>query len=441
MSAASFSHADFRRAPASPRANIDIAQHNNGAGKAVVNDRGRIRLLVFTSLYPNSAQPRHGIFVEERLRHLIATGKVSATVVAPVPWFPFRSRRFGAYAAFARVPACEERYGTTVLHPRYPVIPKLGMGIAPSLMYHALLPVMHKLGIGGETFDLIDAHYVYPDGVAAVRLGIAMHKPVVITARGSDVNVIARYRLPARQIRWAAERAAAIATVSDALKRKLEALGVNLDKITVLRNGVDLESFRPQERATVRAKLGVVGQVWLAVGHLVELKGVHVTLAALAQVPDVTLLIAGDGPEKSALQRQANRLGISGRVRFLGVIAHEELCDYYNAADALVLASSREGMPNVILEALACGTPVVATAVGGIPELITSSEAGELMRERTADALVEAWKRLQARQPDCGLTRRFAETFGWQPVVEAQCALYAKVLAACREPTVAGAQA
>ena len=159
-----------------------------------------IRLLVFTSLYPSTVQPHHGVFVEERLRHLVESGRVAATVVAPVPWFPFRHRGFGAYAAFARVPEYEQRHGIHIHHPRYPVIPKLGMNIAPSLMHHALLPVLRKLAASGGPFDLIDAHYFYPDGVAAVRLGEAIGKPVVITARGSDVNVISRHHSPARKI-------------------------------------------------------------------------------------------------------------------------------------------------------------------------------------------------------------------------------------------------
>lgn len=398
-----------------------------------------IRLLVFASLYPNAVQPRHGIFVEERLRRLVKTGQVTATVVAPVPWFPFRSSRFGAYAAFARVPALEARHGIRVLHPRYPVIPKVGMHAAPALMYRALLPMMRNLIASGGGFDLIDAHYFYPDGVVAARLGETIGKPVVITARGSDVNLIAQHRGPARKITRAAARAAAIVTVSDALKGKVEALGAVPDKVVTLRNGVDLERFRPLDRAAIRAKLDVTGPVWLSVGHLIELKGMHIAIAALTGVPGVTLLVAGEGPDGDVLAQLAQRSGVADRVRFLGAVDHKALCDYYNAADALVLASSREGMPNVVLESLACGTPVLATAVGGIPELITRPEAGELMRERTPEALVQAWRALQARNVDRNLTRKFAETLGWEPVVEAQCALYANVLTGWRGRAVTGA--
>lgn len=430
MKTAALNHLTKDGAVSSVKAQFDETRSGGGM-RADADSEGKIRLLVFTSLYPNASQPRHGVFVEERLRHLVDSGRIAATVVAPVPWFPFQHPMFGVYSTYASVPKREQRHGIKIWHPRFPVIPKLGMSIAPFLMYHALLPVLRKLKAEGPDFDLIDAHYFYPDGVAAARLGAALDTPVVITARGSDVTWLPRFHRPSQQIQWAAEHASAVVTVSKALKDSLAALGVNPKKITVLRNGVDLDRFGPRDRSAIRARLDLQGPVWLTVGHLVELKGVDVAIEALAQVPDATLLIAGAGPEERKLHQRVERLGLSARVRFLGAVPHAELCEYYNAADAMVLVSSREGMPNVVLEAIACGTPVVATAVGGIPELITAPEAGELMRERSAEALVVAWNALQARMPDRAATRTFAECLGWQPVVEAQCALYARVLSTC----------
>jgi glycosyltransferase involved in cell wall biosynthesis len=386
-----------------------------------------IRLLVFTSLYPNVVQPRHGIFVEERLRHLIDSGRVSATVVAPVPWFPFRHPRFGRYAQFARIPVRERRHGITILHPRYPVIPKIGMNVAPMLMYRALLPVLRRLVVAGD-FGLIDAHYFYPDGAAAVKLGAAIGRPVVITARGSDLNVIAAHHSARRQIELAAANAAAVVTVSESLKRRAQELGIQTNKLSVLRNGVDLDSFRLLDRCTTRTHLGLTGTVWLVVGNLVEPKGVHLTLAALAEVVDAVLIVAGDGPEMARLRELAHALGVDKRVRFLGSVPHTQLVEYYNAADALFLASSREGMPNVVLEALACGTPVVATPFDSAAELLTVPDAGEIAGARTADAIVAAWRRLDHRRPARAATRRHAESLGWAPVVDAQCALYARVV-------------
>lgn len=422
----------------------ETATVHHGASDAVrcdARERATIRLLVFTSLYPNAVQPRHGIFVEERLRHLLDAGRVAATVVAPVPWFPFRHRRFGRYATFARVPRHEQRHGIEILHPRYPVIPKLGMGLAPRLMFRAALPVLRRLRASGGDFDLIDAHYFYPDGVAAVRLGAVLGKPVVVTARGSDVTWIPRNRAARRRIRWAAGNASAIVTVSRALKDKLADLGVPPTDISVLRNGVDLERFAPRDRDAIRARLNLGGTVWLAVGNLVELKGVHITLAALARQPETTLLIAGEGPEETRLRQLAERLGVTARVRFLGILPHARLCEYYNAADATVLASSREGMPNVVLESLACGTPVVAAPFDGVAELLDAPEAGAIATERSAEAIASAWRRLRERAPGRAATRRVAERLGWQPVVEAQRALYERVLSAIPDDARPGAGA
>ena len=404
---------------------------SSGADDALVTSASSrpSRLLVFTSLYPNAAQPRHGIFVEERLRKLIATGRVSATVVAPVPWFPFRHRRFGAYAAFARVPAREERHGIQILHPRYPVIPKVGMNLAPALMYHAVLPNVRRL-LATDAFDLIDAHYLYPDGVVAARLGQQLGTPVVATARGNDVTLIPRSVGPRRRILEATARLDAVVTVSEALRARLIELGAaGGDSIHVLRNGVDLQRFRPVDGRGVRGKLNVGGTMWLTVGHLIERKGVHLVIEALARCVNATLLVAGDGPEDHPLRELARRLGVAARVRFIGAVPHDDLPAYYSAADALFLASSREGMPNVVLESIACGTPVVAAPFAGVEELLHAPEAGEVAESRTADAIAAAWQRLSTRGVDRTATRRFAEGFGWTPVVEAQCKLYEKVLA------------
>ncbi len=408
----------------------DAARHGAQAeDRFASNGKRKIRLLVFTSLYPNAEQPRHGMFVEARLRRLVDSGLIAATVVAPVPWFPFRHQRFGTYATFARVPRREERHGIQILHPRYPVVPKLSMTVAPSLMYHTLLPALQKLKATGTDFDLIDAHYFYPDGVAAARLGRALSRPVVITARGTDVNLIPRYCLPRWQIKCAAKRSAAIVTVSSALKDRLADLGINPGKVTVLRNGVDLDRFHPRDREAIRNQFGLTGTVWLTVGNLVETKGVHITLAALAQTADVTLLVAGEGPEDAHLRQLAVRLGIDTRVRFLGAVPHVELTKYYNAADVMLLASISEGMPNVVLESLACGTPVIVAPFESARELVNAPEAGEVAAQRSPEAIVSAWLSLRSRLPMRAATRGVSEGLGWQPVVEAQYALYAQVVA------------
>ncbi|HWB54840.1 MAG TPA: glycosyltransferase family 4 protein, partial [Tepidisphaeraceae bacterium] len=358
-----------------------------------------IRTITFSSLYPNGTSPNHGIFVENRLRHLLDSGEASTRVVAPVPLFPFRAKIFGRYARLAEVPRVEERNGIQVHHPRYPVVPKIGMTIAPASLFMACLPLLRRLRRRRD-FDLIDAHYFYPDGVAATMLGKIMKKPVVITARGTDINLIPSHPMARRQIQWAARDAEGIVAVSEALKDALVALGVRPERVSVLRNGVDLTTFRPENREQARHAFGLANPTLLSVGQLIERKANDLIVGALPSLPEFTLILAGDGPERRPLENLAARLGVSDRVRFLGAVPHSQLSKVYSAADILVLASSREGWPNVLLEAMACGTPVIASNVWGNPEVVTSPEAGRLMDERTSARIAQTVRMLFTRLPD-----------------------------------------
>ena len=278
----------------------------------------QIRLVTFSTLYPNTAQPNHGVFVENRLRHLIASGEVISRVVAPVPYFPFRSPRFGIYAQYAQVPIWEERHGLTLNHPRYPVIPKIGMNLSPYMLAWAALPAVRAAIKAQGGADLIDAHYLYPDGVAATIIGRALKLPVVMTARGNDVSLIPRYPVPRKLIQRACQRAAGIITVSAALKDGLAEMGVDPDRVTVLRNGVDLKLFRPLDRQATRRRLGLEGPTLISVGHLIERKGHDLIIEAMPSLPGFTLLIAGEGPEKAKLERRISELGLMDRVADAG---------------------------------------------------------------------------------------------------------------------------
>ena len=387
-----------------------------------------MKLLTFSTLFPNTEQPNHGIFVETRLRYLVASGKVESKVVAPVPWFPSANPRFGNYARFARVPAQEVRNGLDVRHPRFVSIPKIGMEMAPWLMTEGVKPAIGRLIDEGFDFDAIDSHYFYPDGVAAVALGRYFNKPVVVTARGSDISLIPQHRIARKLIQRAAAGADAIITVCNALKTELVQLGVDASKVTVLRNGVDLQRFQPGNRAALRAALGVDGFVLLSVGHLQPVKGHDLAISALPLIPDATLMLAGAGPELARLQALARQLGVADRVRFLGSVPQADLAQYYGAADSLVLASSREGWANVLLESMACGTPVVASNVWGTPEVVGAPEAGVLMRERTARGVADAVDALRASYPEHAATRRYAENFSWDDTTQGQLDLFTRVL-------------
>jgi len=386
-----------------------------------------VKSLTFTTLYPNAIQPRHGIFVETRLRHLVASGDVVTRVVAPVPWFPTTHQAFGRYADLARVPPKEVRHGIEIVHPRFPLIPKVGMTVAPGLLAAAMLPVLQRVIHEGYDFDVLDAHYFYPDGVAAAWLAERLHKPLVITARGTDLNLIPQHFLPRKMIQWAAEKAGAMITVCQALKETLIQLGVNADKVTVLRNGVNLQLFHPINREEMRRRLGLNHITLLSVGHLIERKGHDIAIRALTELPQTRLIIAGDGEEEGALRQLSAALGVAERVVFLGALPQDKLAHYYGAVDALVLASSREGWANVLLEAMACGTPVIASNVWGTPEVVAAPEAGILMPERTPRGLVLAFNALFANYPAHEATRLYAERFSWDDTTTGQKELFARV--------------
>ncbi|WP_423823462.1 glycosyltransferase family 4 protein [Salinisphaera sp. SPP-AMP-43] len=391
----------------------------------------KIQVAVVTSLYPNSCQPRHGIFVEERLRCLVATGAVEARVIAPVPWFFSRNPRFGRYAQMAAVPQREVRHGIVIEHPRYIVVPKIGMTWVPTTMARSVAPALKRLQSEGFDFNLIDAHYFYPDGVAAAKLAADFDRPLTITARGADINQIAQLPKPRAQIQRAGRQAGGLIGVSQALADGMDELGLPSERIHTLRNGVDLARFAPRDREAVRGELGLQGIVWLCVGHLIERKGMRFAIEALASEPEATLVVVGDGPEESALRQQAQRLGVADRVRFEGAIAHDELPAYFSAADVLMHAAGSEGMPNVVLEAMACGCAVVATPVGGIPEILGDLPAGLLMDQRDSASMVACWQRIKAEDGLAAVARqarrRYAEQFGWEPTTQGQLEIFSRL--------------
>ena len=393
--------------------------------KAAPVSRSAVRLLTLSMLFPNARNPRHGIFVANRLRRICDTGRVDATVIAALPRFP------GRYREFADVPREEEVAGFRVRHPRYFHVPMLGMRLQPRALARALRGEIERCGLSRDAFDVVDAHYLYPDGVAAAEVAAALRLPLVLSARGSDVNLIGDIPFARRRIVDAARRAEAVIAVSGALAARMAAIGIDERRIHVLRNGVDTAMFAPFPRADARRRLGLEeqGPLVLAVGNLVPEKGFDILLRAIAGLPDVRLVVVGEGPLRAPLRSLADRVA-PRRVTFRDDVAQGELRFHYAAADLLALPSLREGWPNVVLEAIACGTPVVASAVGGVPEMLSPPAPGTIVAERSE----EAWRRslqdvlANGYAPDD--VRRHALAFGWDDVVARQCALYEAVAAA-----------
>ncbi len=375
------------------------------------------KLLVFTTLYPNAEQPHHGLFVEKRLLELIRRYPCDVRVVAPVPWFP-RWLGGARYAAFARIPRHEIRAGVEVSHPRYLVVPKLTWRFAPLMLAIGALATVRRLRREGFAFDLIDAHFVFPDGVAAQVLGALCAIPVCITARGSDINDSPRYWLPRRMIRWAITRAKSMIAVSEELAAKMRVLSGPSLNVHVLPNGVDRSRFCPRPEPRLRERLGMDGPIVLSVGNLRELKGHDIVIRAVATLPGVSLMIIGTGEEEANLKRLIEQLGITDRVRLLGAVDNADLPAYYNVADVFALASSSEGCPNVVLEAIACATPVVATAVGAIPDLVPASCRRLLVEERTPASFASALRTCLDDPPAAAELNARAEAFGWDTTCE-----------------------
>ena len=406
----------------------------------------KLRVLLYSTLYPSATRPGNGIFVETRLRELLKTEALEVRVIAPVPWFFSRDPRYGEKAQMAATPHSETRHGIRVQHPRYFVLPKIGMSVAPLLLALASIGPIRRLIREGYDFDVIDAHYYYPDGVAAAWLARYFKKPLAITARGTDLNLITEYSLPRRMMQWAARRAEASIGVCSALVDVLRGWHIAPQRLHVMRNGVDLQRFTRQPDSGLRASVGLApgqGPLLLSVGHLIERKGHHLVIEALAALrpayPQARLVIVGEGPERAALQALAQSLGVAGQVTLTGALPQTELPRWYSAADLLVLASSREGWANVLLESMACGTPVVATNIWGTPEVVAAPEAGELVHERTGTALAAGVGALLARAPAPAAVRAYAEGFSWDATSQAQLSLFRR-LAGRRAPGIPAAR-
>ena len=342
-----------------------------------------MNVLVFTTLFPNNVWPNHGVFVKERVAHVARSDERAVRVVAPVPYCPPFS--LGGRQRFSRVVPHEVIEGLPVSHPRFFMTPKIGMTLYGLMMFLSVLPAMRRIR-REFAFDLIDAHYVYPDGLAAVLLGRYFRCPVVVSARGSDINLFATLPLIRPLLRFTLRRADRVVAVSGALKEAIAALGIPAERISVIPNGVDAQKFRPVPQADARQALGLPADrpVVLSVGGMNPVKGFDLLLRAFrltldGQIRRPYLVIVGDGAERTALEAQASALDLRGDVRFAGSVPHLELYQWYSAADVFCLASRREGWPNVVLEALACGVPVVSTEVGGVPEIVTSETLGLLV--------------------------------------------------------------
>lgn len=375
----------------------------------------KVKILAFTNLFPSSSRPGNGVFLKHRLHHLSQVTGVELRVLVPVPWFPFKARIFGSYAKLARTPREEGTGQISARFMRYPMVPKVSMWLTPFSIAIAALTVIRHIKRSGFDPDIIDAYYLYPDGVAASLVGLMLRKPVMLTALGTDVSQIAKQPIPGAMIRWAVRRAVGTTAVCQALADALTERGAAPDKLSVVEHGVDTAMFKPSpERDALRLSFGISRFAIISVGHLVENKGHHFAIRAISEIADAELLIVGDGPSHDRLRRLASELGVAERVTFTGSIGQTHLATLLGASDLLVSCSQYEGISNVLLEALACGTPVAATPVWGSPEVMTDPRIGLLFRDRSVTAIADGIRAAMARQWDRSLIRRHSLRYDWQ---------------------------
>jgi teichuronic acid biosynthesis glycosyltransferase TuaC len=367
-----------------------------------------LRVLTLSTLYPDAGRPAFGLFVERQTRALAARPGIEVEVAAPVGLPPWPLTLHPHYRPKSLLPAKETWHGLPVHRPRFRVWPGLGGAGAARSLAAAALPLARALRC-----DVIDSEFFWPDGVAAMHLAAALGLPFSIKARGSDVHHWGGRPAIAAQMLEAARRAGGLLAVSAALKRDMAAMGMAADKIRVHHTGIDPGRFRPLDRQAAKAGLGVAGPLIVAPGNLVPLKGHKLAVEALAQVPGATLLIAGEGPERAALEALIAARGLGGRARLLGAVPPEAMPELLAAADLMLLPSEREGLANVWIEALACGTPILIADVGGAREVLDRPEAGRLVARDPA-AIAAAALGMLASPPDPASVRRAAERFSWE---------------------------
>ncbi len=363
-----------------------------------------MRVLVLSSVFPNSRDRVFGVFVKERIARVGQHCKV--IVVAPVAWFPFSAQIRGTHRH--SVPRSEVIDNLQIYHPRFFSVPGLFKSLDGIFYFISVLPLLRRLHQEFR-FDLIDAHFVYPDGVAACLLAKWFGCPVTITLRGT-IGKLAKFFLRRKQIQWALATASRVFSVSRSLQEIAVELECDPQKTRVIPNGIDCKVFRPLDRVEARNRLGIPldRTVLLSVGALCERKGHHRIMQVLPRLvaahPKLLFVVVGSGGAEGdmgpQLTRLSRELGVAQHVRLVGACPHDEIAVWLAAADIFCLATSNEGMANVLVEALSCGIPVVTTRVGGNAELVQDGVNGLLVSHGDSEALQNALLEALQRQWD-----------------------------------------
>ena len=380
------------------------------------------RILSLSTEFPNPSEPGKGLFVRSRLEAIAS--RASLLVVAPVASVDYANPQHDLLAAL-RIPRERDDGQMQILHPRW-LYPPYGGWANAFFLFARLLPTVARIR-ARRPFDVIDAHFAHPEGTAAVLLGRILGVSVLVTIRGSELRY-RRQRSKRFWMSWALRRADRVIAVSDGLRELAIDLGVDPMRVTTVPNGIDGGVFFRRDRLAVRMRYAIAAdeRVILSAGDLAELKGHHRVIAAVKSLNDrgvrARLLIAGgagrSGRYADTLRRQVTSGGLDDQVTFLGEVTQTALAELMSAADVFCLASSTEGWPNVVNEALACGTSVVATDVGAVRQMIASERDGFVVPVHDCDALVDALRAALTRQWDHQAISARGRTRSWQQVAD-----------------------
>jgi len=383
---------------------------------------GRLKILSLSTEYPNAVEPGKGLFVQARLRAIAE--RADLTVIAPVAALDYANPDGRLLASFA-IPKTRSDGGARVFHPRW-YYPPFGGWLNAFFLYLRLLWPIARLRSSGKV-DLIDAHFAHPEGIAAALLGATFDIPFMITMRGCELRY-PHQRLKRFWMGWAIRRAHRVITVSEGLRALAIELGANPAAVKTVANGINENTFFRRDRVACRRahQIPEDALMILSAGDLARIKGHHRVMETVRTLVDsglpVLLLIAGgigrSGRYAADLLARVAELGLGDRVRFIGMAPQNTLAELMSAADVFCLASSSEGWPNVVHEALACGTPVVATDVGAVRQMLPSPQLGTIVPAGNGFALAAALRAVLTRAWDHSLISNWGRSRSWDQVAK-----------------------
>lgn len=389
------------------------------------------RILIVTNLFPNPQEPIRGIFIANLVKEL--QKKCNLIIVCPLPWFPrfFLFKKFEYYYKFALIPNKSHFNESQVFYPKFFYIPGFTV-IQPIMIFFAIIPLLFRLKLN-KSFDLINAHWIYPDGIAAALVKFILNVPLILTGHGCDINLYTSYMLRRPQIKMALRYADMVTVVSNAHKKKLAQI-VHQVHVKVIHNGVDFDVFRPRDKKDCRIKLNIDinKKIILFVGQLIEVKGISYLIEAANILVRGTKLsfeikLIGEGSLRSLFESEVKKNKLCNGITFLGEKPTNEVALWFGACDVFCLPSIREGCPSVILESLASGRPVVASNVGGIPELVNAKN-GRLFNRGDVKGLANFLNEVLNIQWNSNAIRNTIKEHSWENVADNYFGIYKDVL-------------